>query len=111
MTALQLSEEQRKKLLEMSVALFPENHNPTIQKDNGFLNYATKTDFYKDRIHWFEACWKILNSLIEKLKLSPITAQKEISTFGIICFNSSIVVHPVDYLYEQFLKINSNPTK
>jgi hypothetical protein len=107
MKTIKLTESQKNKLLEMCKALFPD-----YTRYVGF--YITEDyKFYKEKIyefnllhligdrdikiiHWFEFC---MTHLRTKLKLHHddmyLTMNPGMSTFK----------HPVDYLYEQFKKL------
>ncbi len=100
MKAIELTEEQKKKLLEMCKVLFPEftfGFENDIS-DLGILEYYTDSPKWKF-IHWFEFCINILpNKIEEKYKGNTGTC-----TWGI--YDGLIHdKHPVDYLYKKFKK-------
>lgn len=113
MKPLELSEEQKNRLLEMSEKLFPEYGEPQY-----LLSYMSKDEdltgspyirWYDNRsgkmilveIHWFEFCWQILRKILET-EPARIRAANIIEIFGLVCFNQFESLHPVDYLYQEF---------
>lgn len=109
MKSIELTEDHKTKLLEMCKVLFPEyiEINLEINENyDGIQDYIQLRKKYENTtfIHWFEFCWLLLNKILE-LNLSPIKISKIIHDFGIICFNQSKWIHPVDYLYEEFKKL------
>lgn len=122
MKNIELSLNQKNKLLEMCKVLFPEWTFITFQEsaimgagwDYDFNNicFSKKSETLFDieiNIHWFEYCWKILNKILSNNEIiSPIYKQEIILNFGIICFNNSYFQHPIDYLYEKFKEYEEN---
>lgn len=119
-----LTEEHKSKLIEMCKILFPEYGEVQLLKSYISTPYdATGSPYlrwyvdhiYEEKkttklieIHWFEFC---SIHLLEKLYRSPI----DLNNFMSICFRFTypswdpihLVIHPVDYLYEEFLKLKS----
>jgi hypothetical protein len=89
MKPIQLTQKHKDKLLEMCQVLFPEydfsmfhnGHNSDLD-----INHLNNTHYLS--IHWFEFC---MTHLAEKLSQYP---------------NQIEVDHPVDYLFEEFKKLN-----
>lgn len=102
MNSLSLTEEQRKKLLEMCVKLFPEYSNIYISSGLGILE-GTITFISNNKlntainIYWFEFCI---------LKLSAKLFIKGNMNIALFLENTLNGVHPVDYLYKEFKNIN-----
>lgn len=91
MKPLELSQEQKEKLILMCKALFPEYDIFEIEKD-GYLLFVNKKC---PAIHWFEFC---MTHLRKALKVHYDDLYR--TSIGI-----SQDVHPIDYLYEQYLKL------
>lgn len=94
----------------MCKILFPEYektwfHSIDDEHIVGHLINETNPHKLNLHIHWFEFCWIILNKLSQQIE-SPLYLTKEIEQFGLICFNKFESLHPVDYLYEIFKKLN-----
>ena len=113
MKPIELTKEQKNKLLEMCKKLFPEYWILELDVPNnlnnkhlfiiGFLegnDYIPGCDLY---MHWFEFCWNILNKILANKP--PLYILEQIQLFGMTCFNKFPSVHPVDYLYEEFKKL------
>jgi hypothetical protein len=111
MTKLDLNNNQRQKLLKMIKSFFPEIYSKDINKldirdgddDNPCImhNNGKNWDII---IPWFEFCckhlaWKIYNK--------TNVWQDGQTTFNSFCGECIMtnMKHPVDYLYEQFLKL------
>jgi len=101
MKAIKLTEEQQNKLLEMCRVLFPE-YRWYLGKFLRAYIIGNDPDLYKEdksdiKIHWFELC---ITHLRTKLNLHHddmyLTTNPGIDTFK----------HTVDYLYEEFKKLN-----
>ncbi len=97
MKPIQLSEEQKTKLLEMCEALFPEFEidEDTYFDENGVL--STNIEIGNDRweefnIHWFEFC---LTHLAKKVIIDNGLDYKE------FC-GMTWDLHPVEHLYREF---------
>lgn len=123
MKPLELTEDQKNKLLEMCKVLFPEMFTLTIQ-NNGYLNYSEigKTIDYDDKIHWFEFCMGTLAAKIDNLYFTHNKEKLESKDDNIRItawdrrpyhdlwsgFNFGALKpkgHPVDYLYKQFKEL------
>ena len=118
MEAIQLTSEQKNKILEMCKVLFSEYH-PTWEKGNGdgwaedFISSYKIGDRTQQSIHWFEFCVKnILNQIAFMSTTSDILtdAQYEQKRMEMIndIFQDRVEVslwHPVDYLYSQFKQL------
>lgn len=104
MKAIELTQEQKNKLLEMCKILFPELifswDLSTI--GNGILFYRKPYKYFGYKIHWFEFC---ITQLIDKISFireeSRLDVLKSIEFYRI---NDKI--HLVDYLYSIFQKLN-----
>lgn len=103
MKPLELTKEQKDKLLDMCNSLFPKE-GVFFTINCGDIYYSDRGKYPGETIHWFEFCWKILNKICEKIK-SPIEITKKVEIFGLICFNNFESQHPVDYLYSEFKKL------
>jgi acyl carrier protein len=124
MKAIELTKEQKDKLLEMCKALFPELTDLEIRDsmedfcfkfEHIYIEYGRKNNNLVI-IHWFEFC---MTHLIEKLFNSFGEDDEEFynryinngASFYGIGVNEIIFVmlssqkHPVDYLYEEFKKL------
>jgi|694.fasta_scaffold145460_3 hypothetical protein len=129
MKSIELTEEHKSKLLEMCDILFPEyifyfHHHDEGKPDKnisynflpgfifGFKKYedGSTSENYHDVdifIHWFEFCSIYM---LEKLYRST----NDLHNFMDICFRYNftqwdpihIRIHPVDYLYKEFKKLN-----
>lgn len=108
MKVIQLTQEHKSKLIEMSNTLFPERKEIVLTKHNTIrFDWKDKGSYYthsKETIHWFEFSWKILNKILEVSQMSPLKVQKEIILYGLICFNDFETCHPVEHLYILFNK-------
>lgn len=133
MKSIEINQDQRNKLLEMCKYLFPEMDAYTIEDTEesdgmilGFWGQSTNGV----SIHWFEFCMTHLNRKIDKLYI-----EKEITPLEKRAFNENnypdglpknwtelweyrpymqiwktlnlgqYKIHPIDYLYEEFLKL------
>lgn len=112
MKPIELTINYRNMLLGMCETLFPEKGSfkleiePQYDGTNGFIFFENMTDEdYDDVIHWFEFTFKLLNKMLENEK-SPVKITRIVSNYALICFNTNATIHPVDFLYEEFLKIN-----
>lgn len=100
MKNIELTEEHKSKLLEMCKELFPEYkdykwdvvHCTDDIKYNGIL-FMYKKDGNDDEFHWFEFC---MTHLVREL-MCKNTKHAQQLFMGL--------KHPIDYLYEQFLKL------
>lgn len=130
MKSIDINKKQKEMLLEMSKVLFPEPEfsfwweyemygrglkqdfndvlcvsetlNPPINVGTEEKPYFRTSNYFN--IHWFEFCWTLLNKILES-NLSPIKSCEIIKEFGLICFNKFESLHPVNYLYERFKKL------
>jgi hypothetical protein len=127
MKPLELSEDQRIKLLEMTKSLFTEYEHiiiSNIQLDIGsydsevnktrwspfiFYSKLIKPPFDDGKfIHWFEFCMThLLNSLAFMSSKTDIVMDVEFEEFITDAFVAIFFdfKHPVDYLYERYLTI------
>jgi len=118
MKPLELTKEQKDKLLEMAKALFPE-----------YSFRFGKNDYYGDKnnqylwsdnknvsdIHWFEFCLTYLANKIYFPDIQNIErdARNKIEKFYFSTFMEAIeggpagYDHPIDYLYIQFKKLTN----
>ena len=130
MKPLELSEEQKNRLLEMCKSFYSDLQK--IAFDAGVEYYGSKEEakvyycgfyitghnhiqcsypidsrddsFHEHLIestHWFEFCWQILRKILET-EPARIRAANIIEIFGLVCFNQFESLHPVDYLYQEF---------
>jgi hypothetical protein len=111
MKPIELTEKHKEKLLEMCRILFPEYkywnlHNGTCDLCmENTLDYSTeekpKWNSW-NRIHWFEFC---MTHLCDKIKsLNGFNDDYDCDTNLMSCWFES---HPIDYLYEEFKKLNN----
>ena len=102
MSAMQLTEEQKNKLLEMCKALFPEYVNVKFTWPNRVTFWQEKGDNIS--IHWFEFCMTWLAEAI----LKDVTFYKEGKVFEVSEFRGSWKewnIHPIDFLYYRFTNV------
>lgn len=116
MQILSLSSEQRSKLLEMTKALFPKYDMVHLtsgrewEKDSVAFRFNGEIIF----IHWFQFC---MTELLEKIYVpNPLKIVRGLKIrFEEFYWNTNLywsgkkdnnIMHPVDYLYNQFLKLN-----
>lgn len=106
MRSIELSEKHKNKLLEMFTTLFPENYDDDedyyIDDDNGMITYLLptgKNEWDMLEIHWFEFCMIHLKNKINYPE-NKINNKKLID-----CDDLLNAIHPIDYLYQEFLKI------
>ncbi|XAI97299.1 hypothetical protein [Leptolyngbya phage Lbo-JY46] len=99
MNSIQLTDEHKSKLIEMCKVLFPEwkAHSlgeTYISDDTGEFSESDETF----KIHWFEFC---MTHLRRELNLHHddlfLSTNPDVNTF----------IHPVDYLYQEFKKLNN----
>lgn len=118
MKSIELTEEQKNKLLEMCKALFPDYVNIQIVYTN-LLQFSGENNFV---IHWFEFCMTHLSTAIFNKKYNfdhMMTAdlEQEVScewdselmdrvSFHVANPTRTDNWHPVDYLYSEFLKFS-----
>lgn len=100
MKTIELTQEHKSKLLEMSIKLFPEYIEIDIdisENYDGIQDYIQLRKKYENTIfiHWFEFCFTYL---IEKLSKN---LDEDYSLDDLLGYN----LHPIDYLYEEFLKL------
>lgn len=96
MNPINLTDLQKKNLLEMISQLFPKYENVDINSHH-FLTFSNSLP-----IHWFEFCVLYLADKIGHLLPFDGTKPTYIgSLMGSIYFNN----HPVDYLFSEFKKI------
>lgn len=109
MKSIELTKEQKDKLLEMSNDLFPEYKQIEFEKSgmiNLFKTILTPTKNY-DYIHWFEFC---MTHLVEKiLNPKPNKPERNLKDkFEKFFWQSNLYangftidnIHPVDYLWK-----------
>lgn len=112
MKAIQLTEEHKKKLLEMCEVLFPEY---TYGFENDFSEEGIM-EYYNSKIswqfiHWFEFCYGPLLSAIFNHIDYPRKVAWYDDTNGRVEFGNKFTWyneeagHPVTFLYEEFLKL------
>lgn len=113
MNPIELSKEQKDKLLEMCKKLFPDNATWRFDQNTypRFLEYSDKGNIAK-RMHWFEFCINILlREIAEHLTyipdygFDPEGFDKKHKKYlkKVLMFDEP--KHPVDYLYKEFKKI------
>ncbi len=112
MKPLVLTPQHKSKILEMCKVLFPEQvfgweyemsgRALGIEVDTILYSFTNDEFWNAFNIHWFELQWKILNKLCEVKQLSPIDVKNQVLLYGLVCFNQSTLLHPVDYLYAIF---------
>ena len=116
MKAIELTEEQKEKLLEMCKSLFPEYegiwfHSLHSTSLTGYLK-TNKTQYCDFEIHWFEFCMThLINSLAWKCIKTDILADCEYEDARLKYLSELAEdrvtgqYHPIDYLYEEFKKL------
>jgi len=118
MTPIELTQDQKDKLLEMAVKLFPESefsweydmYGRVLKSDfnNVFAIYDKNSESHFN-IHWFEFCVVKLYPKIQANKPKTIGhAEKLMEEYGFlwdICNYDFTKIHPVDYLYKEFQKL------
>jgi len=99
MNALELTKDQISQLFKMIDILYSKHTVYLSSFDDTILDYWG----YKScgQIHWFDLSWLLLNKILERESSPNITVEK-IKEFGIVCFNRSKCLHPIDYLYGLF---------
>ena len=109
MKNIELTENQKVKLLEMCRILFPEY--PDLQfgvkeKHNWSKEYLVfGLTGNEPIIHWFEFCTKIGHKIFSR-KQFYYQSEEFITFMKIICLqDKSKLKHPIDYLYEEFKKL------
>lgn len=116
MQKLELTKEQKEKLLEMCEKLFPEYEVriypiDSYKPENLFIEFGKKeSDTYDFEISWFEF---VMGELTNKLYKLFFTAMGEQNILWDLLvkegFYSQVLhhktLHPVDYLYENFKKL------
>lgn len=103
MKPIELTEEHKKKLLEMCRVLFPELNNLEVRdsmEDFCFPFEHICVEYERNIIHWFEFVIQHLATKIYNLQ-NPSTTMTLYR--GYLCQE---VDNPIDYLYEQFKKLN-----
>lgn len=118
MKSLELTQEHKDKLLEMCKILFPEyefTESYTTHKypEDLFLKFGRpESTRWENEIHWFEFCMTHLpvelhRYAMHQYNVEPREALK-IITNNLLRFEDfgRYDIHPVDYLYEQFKKLN-----
>ena len=118
MKSIQLTEEHKSKLLEMCKILFPEyffdeeGEDYYIDENNiiNFLIPIKENEFKGGEIHWFEFCmtWlshKIIFNPNNKLSACNHNHAGLLESTMSIFYGEKHGIHPVDYLYEEFLKL------
>ncbi len=115
MQPIQLTEEHKAKLLEMCKVLFPE-YKISLEIENnyegteGFICFQDLSmSKIGDYIHWFEFCMTYLPiELFRALNMAKGGNNLEVVTNNLIRFEDfgRYEINPIDYLYEQFKKLN-----
>ena len=123
MTTITLTEKHKEKLIEMCKALFPEYKYWHLHSGSCDLCTENTLDFAKDvmprwnswnRVHWFEFVMTHLTDIMYKNiwkqmrknnKLFDVITKEGFYT-QVLHHKCDIIKHPVDYLYEQFKKLN-----
>jgi len=107
MEPIEITTKQKKKLLEMCKALFPEDN---LDFGHGFMEDYIQivigdNEFSEEWIHWFEFC---LTHLINKINYPPNAVNN-----GEIIVGSKVLLsgNPVDYLYREFQKLKKRKKK
>ncbi len=117
MNPIELSKEQKDKLLEMCKALFPEHFTDdynlwSIDKDYiTYWKYNNVAEWSEIiiKIHWFEFCINEIPLRLYQLEndtsgISDAHEESFIKYLGEIAYYI-YEKHPVDYLYEEFKKL------
>lgn len=116
MKAIELTEEQKSKLLEMCNKLFPE-YNEIVLTKQKFLNFGFKdhgshtSRIGNMSIHWFEFCFihifPKLNQFYNAHQTSYFLYISIGYSKGLKSNEMNKFIHPVDYLYEEFKKLKA----
>lgn len=113
MKSIQLTEEDKSKLLEMCKVLFPEYTYGFENdfSDIGIMEYYTNVEDWKF-IHWFEFCMTHLaNEIIYKEEKTLRTCENEhnfmLKQLMNVFYNEK-GIHPIDYLYKEFKKLKDD---
>lgn len=117
MTPIKLTQEQKDKLLEMCKALFPEytyycfsNQQGNIYDNNAeFVMFSGNLGGIAVKVHWFEFCMTHLQIKLQ-LRLNNWIDKWNHDLIGVVfayLFHGNQRIHLVDYLYEQFLKLET----
>jgi hypothetical protein len=114
MKAIEINKKQKDMLLEMCKVLFSEYFYWKISKKQFIKSYiiGNDTEIYKGQtpslnIHWFEFCMTYLSIAISKIKNYPADLIDR-NEFAKSIIDEMYSQHPVDYLYEEFLKLKNN---
>lgn len=102
MKPIELTDQHKAKILEMCKYFFRGYYHIGFysqQSNNIQMSKTTKDIIF---VHWLEMCWILLNKICEEKVESPIETVNLITNFGMVCFNRSEILHPVDYLYSQY---------
>ena len=96
MKNIELTENHKSKLLEMGKVLFPEYVEIDFNKSGLLTLWKEKCPSIQwSEIHWFEFC---MTHLCDKVFIHDESLNEFLLTFN-------VDKHPVDYLYEEFLKL------
>jgi len=107
MKPLEFTSEQKDKLLEMCQVLFPDYNIFEIDEDGYILLILEKCP----AIHWFEFCTKeLISALAWKNVTSDLVGDLQFAEFYNIALQNIFLdnMHPVDYLYKEYLKLNKD---
>ena len=109
---LDLEPNQVKKIKEMCNWVFPDyNVKEEYSQKGNFTIYHTTKKGKVQWIHWMELCFiHIVNTLSEKRKKYGKMIKTSIPDYGFVLLHAWINrnEHPVDILYEDYLKIITN---
>lgn len=102
MKQIELTEEQKVKILDMCKQLIPEYYNIGFYSMQSNILQISKTVDDLLFIHWFEFSWMLANEICTKYIESPMETVEFIKLYGMVCFNRSPLLHPIDYLYQEY---------
>jgi hypothetical protein len=107
MKAIELTEQHKSKLLEMCKVLFPDYMVFEIDND-GYLLFV---DNKCSAIHWFEFVHTYLMYKLsyEFSKIPNVQGRPIHIELWELNKGSHFTIHPIDYLYEKFLKLKTIP--
>lgn len=106
MKPIELTAEHKSKLLEMCNKLFPEERK-FFKILSGNIYYSNNGNFPGKSIHWFEFCmtylmYKLSYEFSEIPNIKGKSIHRELWELN---KGDYFKKHPVDYLYEEFLKL------
>ena len=114
MEAIKITKEHKEKLIEIAKSLLPEPKYISLGDEDIMLLSKSKNPAYEEisPIHWFELCFTYLSHevIFDPFK-TIFSCEKSHSNMlkeSMKLMYGEKGVHPVDYLYEEFLKLKQN---